>query len=818
MMAIHIIGSTPDDAAALPELDVQLPGPETAPPATRPMRSETLEALLAHPEPRLRELASEQIRAYRRPELAEAVVGAIRDPDPGVSSMAVATIVDAQPEGAADAVATELREAQGGKAGALAAALGRLAPDRLLEAVKGRGRLDDDAYPMALNALAVVGGDEVRRFLEKALARVGLMSPERRRALFTAVLVAGDRALARRVIGEAVGDSNDEAPDGQSFPSRVAVASLGGLPGSASRLDAGDDIYDGVRKVLEEDVLSALAPEAREALESALAARRIGDSLRALEPLVDVKIPDDPEIEAEMGSLAARRQGLLGALVDRARDIGQLEPAAATLFLAAAAQAATLVVAATASEATSEAMTALARALDADPETVAAEDRAALAARLERLSPREMRRVHTLLTSQTFRRAATLKRVAGAVFLAGHGAGFISAIGESQNKDVGNLVLQVLDEVLEDAETAVLEVFDERPLDEDAAHFALAAADVLRTERVGLAVGQRFDELRKIEKGGVAEILLHVGDARALPLLEARAFPGEPEERAWALLARLHGQPEEGRVAEALERVRARRSGQGRLPLELQLECGRCGETCTYGFHRAYVDPEAEDDAADPALVGDVTCKACGAEDQLQPTPASKNVILQHLLELLQGLRTGELSSKPPVEPMFTEVEGKSLGMAAALRRLDELVAASPETIRLRLQRARLRLLLRRPGFDDDLQAAREQDPECVEATVLEGSRAVRDRQPSEGAALLSRAHAALTGDAPPRVYESASAGALRDQVEDLLLALKDAGEDIAADFDVPAARARRSQQRARDDAVQAKLLESAGANARRAD
>ena len=771
-MAIPIIGETKQDAPkALPEPEVALPGPETVPAAHRVFDDAALEAFLTHEDPLVRGFGIEQAQAAGSPALGSAILARLDDDDPFVFSEALSAVVEQGIEGGAAKVRALFAEASGPRASGLAAALGRLDPDALPDAVRAHGRLDDEAFPSVTTALAVTATAEAEAFFDKALGRAPMLSPDRRQALFTAVLVLGSERLAGRVLGEAIGDSNREAPDRDVFPSRVAVAGLGGLTADQSRIDAGEEVFAEARKVLEEDAGPELDDDARAALTEALRAQRAGDALRALAPLAERALEDRPEEVKDLGTIPRRRQGLLRALIGRARDVERLEPSAAAIFLAAAAQAASLVVATSSSEASSEAITSLAEALGEDAASLAEADEVDLAARFERRSAREMRRAHTIVARQSFRRASTFRRVVRALLRAGHGAGLVTAAAEVEEPALHQLIGEAAAEVVADAEEAILEVLDERPLDPKSATLALTLGERLRTERIGLAVAARFFELRAIAKGPAARLLAYVGRQDFIPLLESRAFEGEPEEAGWVLLSLAHGREATGALKDALERIRQRRYQPPSEPLEVELSCSACGEAGLYGFERAYVDPEGGGDTGDPAFVGDTVCKACGAEDTLTPTEIGTRILVSHMMRFLESMQAG-VQADPIVIPQTTTVDGKTMGLAAALRALDAQVEASPDGIRTRLERGRLRMLLRRRGVEEDIAAIRDRDPDSVEATVLEGTQAARSGAEAAAVQLLAEAHARLSSEDEPRVYDAASPEALREGVEDLLLEL----------------------------------------------
>lgn len=795
-MAIPIIGGQrgEEPEIALPEPAVDLPEPDSAAPAHWVLTPEVVAGLLDHPEASVRAYALERAEGRLSPPLTEALLARLDDEDDLVFGHVVSILAEHRAAGAADRVQARFEQAQGRRAAALGATLGRLAPERLFEATKSRGRLDDDAFPSVMTALAVVATDEVRRFFEKALSRARMQSPDRRRALYTAILILGDPKLAGRVLGEAVGDSNAEAPEGSTYPTRAALGAVAGLPLLETRIDRGEALFEQARVALTEEVLPELSEESARALSEALGRKAAGSALRALEPLLALEIPNATRDDDDLGTAPERRQGLLRALVERAKDIDRLDPAAAAVFLVAGAQAAGLVVAGGAPEATSSGMIQLARALEVDPEVLAQEGIDALIERLSSRSARDMRRVHTLVVRHRFRRKAVLERILEAIARAGHAAGLLHAAAEVEEPELHRIVVETLAEAPESAEAAVLEILGQYPLEDRSARLALALAETLGTERVGLAVGRRFFELRKLDRGLTARVALATGDARLLPLLESRAFPQEPEQAAWAVLSLVHGRPREGRLEQALADLGGVEMSAPELRVELL--CRRCGETGLYRFARAYVDPAAKDETGDPAFVGRVTCKACGARDTLRPTAAGSQVLVAHLMHALELAQKGQTASDPLlVTPAQMTIAGKKVGLAEGLRRLDRLVDESPQSPRIRLERARLLMLLDRDGVAEDLAAVREVDSDSVEALIIEASQAAKAREPG-AVDLLVEAYRRLKSPEPPRIYDAVSVEGLRESVEALLLQLSELSSSaLPQDVDLGPAKRRRAKE-----------------------
>ena len=119
-------------------------------------------------------------------------------------------------------------------------------------------------------------------------------------------------------------------------------------------------------------------------------------------------------------------------------------------------------------------------------------------------------------------------------------------------------MLRGVKEVPEAAEEAALAVLTTSPLDETTLPMAVALARVLRTQRLGLAIGRKFYELRKIAPTEVAQACLRIADKRLIPLLESRAFADEAEEVAWLVLALVHAVEDSDKLQKALDRTHGR--------------------------------------------------------------------------------------------------------------------------------------------------------------------------------------------------------------------------------------------------------------------
>ncbi len=803
-------GAEPSTPNPLPTVDADLPHPASVPAARPTLDDDRVIALLTADHALVRDFAVEQVAHRAKPELLQALISRITDEDDAVAIEAVTLLDRERYEPATEPLLDAFQTSTGNRTVALAGALATLAPERLLEAVQAKGRLDDRSYGAVASALAITGSEPVRLFLGKALNRSGALNPERRSALYTAVLLSGDPALTTRVLTKAVDDSKQEEPKDASFPSRAAMGTLAGLPLPATRTEAGPDLLKHARTLLERDVRPALSGSEAEALDDAARREDARDLLEALIPVVGLTEhlttgdADDDTEEQRHRSVSRRRRGLLVALVERAEDIGAIDPKAAALFVAIAARAAGAALAAQLDEATSEGLVALAKAMEID-------DHAKLAAYSETdwaevfggRSKRDIRRVVTVVVREPFRRRETVQRIVRALMASGHGRALLDAVAEiDQDTGIHELAVTAMGERKEDAESVVIETLTDTPLPEDALPIALMLSALVRTERVAAALGRRFYDLRQHARTLTAQAVLRNADHRLLPLLESRAYEDEPEELAWVILSLVHGEERAGKLADALERIEglaARTEGEDDFEdgpkLDVTLKCEVCGEALRYRFERAYVDPDAKDEMGDPAFVGRMVCKACGAEDRLKPTPATAATLTEHMLAFLQAAQQGVPPDRPPlVSPARTTVGGKSLGLAAALRSLDEEVKERPDSIRARLHRARTRMILDRPGVEDDLAEAKRIDADAVEADALLATLAMRRRDNDRAAELAIKALKRVKREPEPRLYDAEDLDELRTSLEGYLLELSELGASVPGDVDL--SRARRARER----------------------
>lgn len=807
-MAIQIIGASrgaEQPSSPLEAIDVDLPPPGTAPAGKVPLGDELVRGLLAHPSHLVRSYALEQASQRPGDEWSAAIAPLIADSDPGVAADAIHLLAERKYKPGVDAIVERFQNGARELAAYAATALGILAPERLLEAVKQRGRLDDEAYAATAVALAEIASPEVIEFLDKALNRAGALSPERRGALFGACLLSGSPELANRVISQAIEDSKRDEQEGGVFPSRQAFAAVSGVPSPYASKGAGLELFDQTREAVEGSILPLLPEAHREQVEAALRSKRPGAVLGALAVVLDL-----PPVEAAEPSLPAavpaRRRGLLRALVARKDDLDALELKAAAVFIAAATQAAGVVALGASTDATSPALLALGKALEPKVEavTLAQMSETELTELFRGKQDQEMRRVVSILTHERVRLPETLRRMARAIFAGGHAQQLWEAAAEVSDGDVHEAVLSALAGSGAAAEPMIVEALTRTPLEPKLAVLALLAANKVRSERIALALGRRFAELRELARTTLVRAILRQGDPRLVDVLRKRAFRDEPEELTWALLMQIHGLDGGPKLADALERIE--HGFPAPAPLRVPLRCKRCKEELSYGFDRAMVDIETKDRFGDPAFVGDVTCKACGAEDQLEPTPEAGSVLTAYLLESLKHAQRGEPLGGVLVTPGQTVVHGKPVGFARALRQLDEDVQASPTSIRARLARGRLRLLLKRKNVEEDVAAVLEADPRAAEAHALRAG--LHSRRGEHAAAMASAiaAYRLLTQDPPARIYDTDSAEALKAQLEVFLVDLeKHGGGAPPAEIDLTEARARYAEsERRRQEAWEA--------------
>jgi HEAT repeat protein len=818
-MAIPIIGQKrepEEEKSPLPPIEVHLPQPGTALEGKRPLSDEKIRALLAHSSSLLRSYAVEQAMHLPGDAWSEALLPLVSDPESRVASDAIHALEERKYKGAVDAIVARFTSDSHEVAAAAASALGELAPERLLEAVKNRKRLDDEAYAATAIALACIGSAEVADFLDKALNRAGALSPERRGALYGACLLAGSADLASRVVSLALEDSKHEEPEGATFPTRSAFAAVAALPIPYSRRPAGLDVFDHARASLEQEVMPSLPETERLELEDALRAKKSAAVLGALEPVLAIQVPKASEAHptaSDYGNVPERRLGLLRALIARREEIGALEVKAAAVFLAAASYAAAMIAASAGKEETSAGLVTLAKTLEAKsvgPSELAAMSEAELTQLFSDKSDHQMRRAVGILTHEPVKHPSTLRRFARAIFAAGHGEALFEAAAEVEDPAVHDAVLRALKDDPKHAEKMVVDALMRTPLEPKLAMLGLEAAESVRTERVALAIGRRFTELREISRPALVRTMMHVGDERFTDLLAARAYKEEPEELAWALLMLVHGKDGGEKLAEVLAHADEPITPEEAAQLRLPLRCKRCKEVLTYPFDRVLLDVESKDPFGDPAYVGDVTCKACGTEGELEPTPEAGRTLTSHMLEFLGAARRGQPMARPRVVPAETQYHRKRVGFAEALRKLDQEVMESPTAIRARLHRGRLRLVLKRRGVEDDAAAVLAIDPRSPEALALRAaaeSRAGRNKDAlaTGGSAL------ALLSDPATRLYDAEQPDKFKESLEDFLVEVETkSGANAPAELDLRNARERRAELEREMKAARAEMMQRA--------
>ncbi|MBK8010041.1 MAG: SEC-C domain-containing protein [Deltaproteobacteria bacterium] len=854
-MAITIIGEKkPPERPSSSRPEADLPRPGSAPAAERTLRREQIASLFDHENPLVRAFAVEQTRARTDEDWTDALIAKVNDPHPAVAMEAMMRLDERRAVRGAEAIAARFATSNGEVAAVAAKALGRLAPARLLSEVKKRGRLDDEAYAATATALAVVASPDVVEFLDQAMNRAGALHAERRVALYGAALLSGHTKLTTRALTLAIRDSKEEEPENASFPTRAALAAISGLPMVASRRESGLELYDHMRDVLEKDAERVL-PDVhhREALLEALKIKRPNFILECLIPVLKIELAtptadmvaapgtgtdagtstsnsvsvsantnpslplDGPE---SLGSLPRRRHGLLAALIEQRNAIGALDLPAAALFLVVATQAVQVILAGAKrpaddkASAPDAALVALSKALEGHPSAEALEAMSLEATTefFKAKSPRDMRRLLGVMSRETWTRPETRRRILEAVTVSGHAGMLFQAASETDETPFHQTVFDVAQSHPSETEDAVVEALDETPIERRKALFLLALIDRIRTTRVALAVGRAAPKLNEHDRNATTRALLRLGDDRLLPLLEARAFRDEPEEAAFLILSLIHKKEVTGRLKQILERAPEETFGD-KPHLRLGLKCKHCGEIFTYRIEHVHLDIEAKDEFGDPVFVGEIRCKACQTQDALEPTPESGRIIANHMLSFLSAARAGQLTTPPLVTPSQTSVLGRRLGFAAALRALNEAIERSPDGIRPRIQRARVRMILERPGVEEDADAALAIDPNAVEGKALKAAARARAQDFETAMRLLSEAWHLVQKDAPGRIYETDDRETFASGLEDNMLSL---AHHTAAptDIDLGAARARFAEREAEEEAHLAAQAEAEEAEA----
>ena len=794
----------------LEEADVSLPPPGTAPEATHVLSPEDLRKLLAHEDELVRQFAVEQVVQRELAELSDGLAERLGD-GIYVATPAVRGLEELGAKAQVAAIEAVFKDARGAFLAACASALGTLAPEKLLPAVQGRGRLDDEAFAGVLSALAITGEEDATAYLDRALTRANVQSPERRSGLYGAALISGHPRLAQRTLGQAIAESEQGAPpEGGAYPGRAALASVAGAPASFTRVESGKELWRISDEALRREVRALLGDAAANAVEAALPRRDAAALFAALEPATSLELP--PPSEETLGTVPKRRQDLLRALIAQRGAIARLDEEASALFAAAAARAVAVIGFAVLGENENPGIDAMVKASDGqlDLELLTGPTEA-LVAKLQDLGERAVRPVVAAMSREVFRKASTRRKLSVALLRAGHGQLVLSAAAEIDDEQVHGAVVQACVEEAAAAEAIVVDALQSRDTDRSTVRFALLIATELRTERIALTLGRRFYQLRAIDPVMTSQAILRTGDGRLVPLLASRSFADEPEETALAVLALATGAEVEGPVAKAVERVRSDAPPPG--PLRVTLRCTNCGETLAYGFRHAYVDVEAKQGTGDPAFVGPMVCKACGERDKLEPTEETGQILTMHMMQFLNEMQAGQVEHPPLVTPGQTEVHGKKVGIAAAFRLADQDVAASPQGVRPRLQRARLGLLLNRDSVEEDLQAVEEVDPSSVESKAMRAQLHQARGELTEAMQTLAEVVRRLLGEDEPRIYDAADAETLRQSLEAYMLELTDDGIPVPKDIDLSGAEARRreAEQRHAERMQQMQQMEQGG-------
>jgi hypothetical protein len=792
-MAIPIIGRSGAEPVVetqlLPTPEVDLPPPDSVPEAKPVLDEQRLAALLEHPHPLVRNFVLE--RFLHEPDPArhmERIARLIDDPEPSVAVTALRGAAETQHAPALEQIVARFGQASGEVAAQAASALARIAPDRLVEEVKKRSRLDDLAYFQTMTALARSESPGAVEYLGRSMNRAGALPAERRAALYSAVLLGGSSELSARVVSLAVSDSrSNEGPT----PARVALASIGSLPPSMARVESADTVFLAAKEMVDASQ-GWLSPEEREALEDAIKKKNAGKALATLVPFLDREPTQG--IDADQASIVRRRKAFLKALLDQREAVATLDANLAAIFVSAGIGAAQLVALATIAADQSPGVVALAKNMSLEPAALIALSTSELASRFAQEGERRMRQFCGVLSQDAVVRLEVLEKILTAIVEAGGGTVLIDSAASSEQEVFQAAALRSLIKKPSLAESIAREALERRPLEEGPARLALTVAARVGTERLALTIGRRFFDLRKVARHHLADAVIHLGDLRLIPLIESRAFPGEPEEIAWAMLSLLRGDPVEGRLKEALDRHTSgpapREIGETDDGIRVPLKCKRCTEELVYEVKRIYVDPKSDAPDGDPAYVGDVACKACGAVDQFEATSEAVQLMSESMLRLLGAARAG-MAETPRVIPRSIRIAGKELGLSRALREADRGVQESPDSIRARLRRARLRLVLWRSSAREDAEKVLEIDPRSPEAAMLLGGTLAQKGELEKARDELVRALGLLEAEEQPRLYESDEKN-LRLEVEDALVEIEENGVEIPAEVDIEDARRRR--------------------------
>lgn len=794
-MAIPIIGQSTTASSPLPDIpDADAPPPGTLPENTPCLAEDLVRFCLSHPEPLVRSFGVDQAQAVLGDDALPLIAPLVADDHGLVASVAMDVLARGGHEAAIPALKKRFLGNRDATGRAAAEALGKLAPDTLLGALQEAGRLDDRTYAQAISSLSLNPSDETEAFFAKALDRSGAMSPERRSALFGAVLLSGRPALCRRVIARAIEESEKkEEKAGTAYPARMALAAGVVLDVVLARHEHGPGLFDELRPLLSAAVLPILGAPEQKALDEALRKHAAGPILAALAPVLDLPpaAADDLDRDLKTGE---RRRGLLSALLEVAPQMDRLPADAQGIFAAAAGRAAAVVASYTEAAATASDVETVAKALELPTETLRGASDEQLCELFRAPDDRNFRRVAVAITRAELS-DRDLKRFTAAIAAAGRAGDLFGAVAESDSPGVIQVVVDALGQHPAAMEPVLVQALENREEDDRSVALALEALDSVRTQRVAAALARNFARLRPIHGPAMPQAMMRLGSAWFLPLLKSRAFADEPEERAWAVLSLAHQDDSDPALREeAIARVHRPLSSASE---SLTLGCANCQEVLHYEVERVYFDPSDETIFSEMLFVGAPACKACGDEG-LRPTERTAQALAQDLTRFAMAARTQGVAEEPFVWPAQVPVHGKTMGYKAALKGLSEDIDATPDAIRPRLMRARINLRLKRDAARADIDHILSVETDAPEALLLSAAEHLAHERLTEAAEDAARAHQRLSADEAPRLYEEADAASLQPVLEDLLLAIRERGTAVPDGIDLSGA-----ESRAREAAVE---------------
>lgn len=802
-MAIQIIGQSkaaePTHSKLIEPDLASLPAPESAPAATFVHTKAQLIELLTHPEPMVRTFAIGHLASSEDEAVVNALALRVADEVPGVAESAVKALGERSQAAVVAAVEKRFDSAAGSLAGECARYLARHVPARLVELLKSRARLDDEAFAVTTAELGRSKSEVAIDYLDRTMNRAGTMPGERRSALYAAALLSGDKKLCQRVIGLALSDSKVDEPEGGTSPARAAVGSVAGLPLQAAIRAEGENVLKQLRD--EGTAFTFFPAEVGEKLDHGLRDRDFVAVLTALEPMASLIARENAS--AEHKSLVERRRGLLLTVLEKKEAIASLGAGPAAVFILLAIDAAQMLALSAKQATDSPALITVAKVLETTPEALIAMDEAAFHTLFSERGQRGIRAVMSPLASETMFDIPLLERMLSALLSAGHGEALLDAAAEARSDSFVRLVVGLLSKKPESSEPVLIEALSRRPIEASVAHVVLGVVARMPTQRLALAVGRRFLELRDLARTGLSEAIFRLGDPKLTAIVKTRAYANEPEELTYCLLELLSGAPAEGDLLERLKRLRG--EGPREPEFRIPLRCTDCEQVLIYGFEGVYVDPRSEKPDGDPAFIGEPVCKACGAYDHFESTQAAVQVMAQSMMQLLAMANAGGPMPETPVMPRTTRLNGKDQGLAAALRELDQAVKTSPDSIRQRLRRARLHLLLHRSRAEEDIQAALKVDPQSVEAKVMHAGMHAQRGALEPALVLLLEVRDALRGDEETRLYD-AEAAPLLIETEDSILELEMYGLELPASVNLDEARGRLADHQAAEEEALRKM------------